>query len=295
MSTGNLICKLARFGLTTANAAVLANFYESALGFERIRAEHLGGTEFENLMRVRGGADAIILGLGEEIVELLQFEFPGHPYPAGSSASDLLFQHFAIVVSDMEQAWQRLRAAGGWSAITRDAPQLLPKTAGGVSAFKFRDPDGHPLELLAFPTGNAPSKWRKVDGNAIFLGIDHSALSVADTVRSSAFYEHFGFKVSAHSFNHGKEQDALDGIPEVQVEVTALASADSNPHIEILCYRSTGKGRPLAYNSNDIAATRLILEHSGSGAESRKSAPSGLLDPDGHHLIIRSHFNRRPG
>lgn len=35
----------------------------------------------------------------------------------------------------------------------------LPESSGGVTAFKFRDPDGHPLELLAFPDGKVPSRW----------------------------------------------------------------------------------------------------------------------------------------
>jgi hypothetical protein len=33
-------------------------------------------------------------------------------------------------------------------------PQRLPdwnKAAGGIKAFYFKDPDGHPLEILQFP------------------------------------------------------------------------------------------------------------------------------------------------
>ena len=35
-------------------------------------------------------------------------------------------------------------------------PQRLPDwnaTAGGIKAFYFKDPDGHPLEILQFPAG----------------------------------------------------------------------------------------------------------------------------------------------
>ncbi len=39
-------------------------------------------------------------------------------------------------------------------------PERLPARSGGVSAFKFRDPDGHPLELLAFPPEAVPPIWR---------------------------------------------------------------------------------------------------------------------------------------
>ena len=42
------------------------------------------------------------------------------------------------------------------------APQLLPKTipnAAGIRAFYFRDPDGHPLEMLQFPPDKGDPKW----------------------------------------------------------------------------------------------------------------------------------------
>ena len=38
----------------------------------------------------------------------------------------------------------------------RPGPQTLPdwnKNAAGIQAFYFRDPDGHFLEVLAFPAG----------------------------------------------------------------------------------------------------------------------------------------------
>ena len=79
-------------------------------------------------------------------------ERPGPPYPAGSRSPDLWFQHFAIVVSDMDAAYARLRAAGV-PPISFGGPETLPEQNGGVRAFKFREPDGHPLELLWFPPG----------------------------------------------------------------------------------------------------------------------------------------------
>ena len=31
-----------------------------------------------------------------------------------------------------------------------------------IVLFKFRDPEGHPLELLAFPRDSVPACWRHV-------------------------------------------------------------------------------------------------------------------------------------
>ena len=143
--------RLARFVLVTQDAARLARFYEQAVGFCRTEA----GRHSES-----GGAGSITLMLGHELVELLQFDRPGRLYPDAASASDLCFQHFAIVVADIGKAYQRLCSVDGWRAISTDGPQRLPASSGGVSAFKFRDPDGHPLELLAFPEGKSPARWR---------------------------------------------------------------------------------------------------------------------------------------
>src|ERR1700722_16392766 len=74
------IRRLARFGLTTPDAHQLSEFYERALDFRLLRIERRSGPDFERLMGVEGGVSAIILGLGDEVVELLQFDRPGRLY-----------------------------------------------------------------------------------------------------------------------------------------------------------------------------------------------------------------------
>ena len=187
--------RLARFALVTQDAARLCRFYEQAMGFCRLAAgrHSQSGT----------GADSITLVLGREFVELLQFHVPGRPYPDAASASDPCFQHFAIAVADIDKAYRRLCRVAGWRAISTGGPQLLPASSGGVSAFKFRDPDGHPLELLEFPEGRSPARWRARPNRELFLGIDHSAIAVSDSARSSTFYEALGLRLAARSLNSG--------------------------------------------------------------------------------------------
>ena len=281
------ICRIARFSLTTAGVDRLGAFYERALGFRRLAFESYSGAEFENVMGVAGGASGLALGLGEQVVELLEFASPGRPYPRDAASSDISFQHLAIVVADMRAAYAKLLAVAGWSAITEGGPQRLPESSGGVTAFKFRDPDGHPLELLAFPPGRSPPPWREESGAGACLGIDHSAISVADSARSTAFYEALGFEVSSRSHNHGPEQARLDGLGAPDVEVTGLSPRQATPHIELLCYRSRARAESVRLRNNDIAAARLVLEAAalppaGAGARVRRS----LFDPDGHHLLI---------
>lgn len=280
-------CRLVRFGLTTPDASRLAAFYEQAFGFRHLLTERRSGNDFERLTGVEGGATSTSLGLGQEIVDLWEFDRPGQPYPNEAVSSDLVFQHFAIVTTDMRAAWQRLSEVGGWTAISRDGPQRLPDAAGGVTAFKFRDPDGHPFELLAFPAGKVPPHWHGRSVGCPCLGIDHSAISVSDSARSIAFYEGLGLKISARSLNRGPAQERLDNLCEPRVEVTALAPPRGHPHLELLCYRPTAPKPRLALQSNDVAATRLVFETcKPAPANEQPVAPHNLRDPDGHHLVV---------
>jgi catechol 2,3-dioxygenase-like lactoylglutathione lyase family enzyme len=267
--------QLSRFSLTTADANQAARFYEAAFGCRRLVSDRLGGADFERLMGVEGGATRVTLGLGHEVVELLQFDVPGEPYPAAASSTDLAFQHFAITVADMKRAFERLSGVGGWSPISRGGPQRLPESSGGVTAFKFRDPEGHPLELLAFPDAVAAT-------DAPCTGIDHSAISVSDTASSIAFYESFGFSVGTRSWNRGAEQDRLDGGEDLYLEVSGLVPAQAAPHLELLCYRNVPRRARVPGRSNDVASSRLVfLSRDQAGA-------GGLLiaDPDGHAFVV---------
>ncbi len=281
-----VVFRLVRFSLTTADANRLAAFYESAFGCRRLATERLSGPDFERLLGVRSGALRVSLSLGQEVIELLQFDQMGRPYPEGASSSDLIFQHFAIVVRDMVQAYQRLMTVKGSTSISRAGPQRLPESSGGVTAFKFRDPEGHPLEFLSFPNNNVPSIWQKQSGEPC-LGIDHSAISVSDTADSVAFYENLGFEVSARAFNQGLEQEMLDNLCGVQVEVTALKSSHATPHLELLCYRTSIPNRATPRSNVDVAATRLVLQVRGtSNAKGGCALQRSVVDPDGHQLLI---------
>jgi catechol 2,3-dioxygenase-like lactoylglutathione lyase family enzyme len=273
--TGGL--RLARFALNCPSPARTADFFVAALGFSR--ADYPPG--------LAGGA--ITLRLGPSRLDLTLAGPHARPYPKALPPWSARFQHLAIVTPDMASAMQRLRQTPGWTAISRGGPQRLPASSGGVTAFKFRDPDGHPLELISFPGGdNAPR-------------IDHSAISVADTARSVAFYRSLGAKLGARSINRGPEQDRLDGRRGVDVAVTALIPpAAPAPHIELLCYRGDYARGPVA-GLGDVAATRLILTTSSVQnveelrgglpvlrAEPLSWPPQTLMlrDPDGHLLGI---------
>ena len=221
----------------------------------------------------------VTVTIGEMCVELVQTPAPVAP-PQPSNATS--FQHFAIVVTDMDAAMQRLGCVTGWTPISRAGPELLPASSGGVMAFKFRDPDGHPLELLAFAQGKMPASWSARSG--LFLGVDHTAITVAETDRSIAFYAGLGFTVSSRGSNRGIEQERLDDVATSMVEVTGLTPPGGQPpHLELLCYRQPG---PLRAELRDdaVLATRTVMVIEPGPASHGKSAD--LMDPDGHRLSV---------
>jgi catechol 2,3-dioxygenase-like lactoylglutathione lyase family enzyme len=286
---GVRVAGLRHLRLCSVQAKPLAAFYESALGFRRVAVEHLSGARTQERLGVAGRTLRITLELGAQTIKLLQFvDHPGRDYPAGSDASDLVFQHFAVVVADMAAAMEQLSRTPGWAPITRGGPQQLPASSGGVTAFKFRDPDGHPLELLAFPRDNMPTHWRHQQSRGLFLGIDHSAISVADSARSAGFYESLGLKRSGQSVNDDPLQAALDGLEHPVAEVTAMEPAHAAPHVELLCYRKTRNDGPLDLRVNDVAATCLVFEADRHSLrpEAWDGPVHDLVDPDGHHLAI---------
>ena len=119
---------------------------------------------YEELHGVFGARIRVVrLRLGEERLQLTEYLAPrGRPAPADARSNDRWFQHVAIIVSDMDRAYARLRRFGVQHAST--GPQTLPKTipgAAGIRAFYFRDPDGHPLEILQFPPDKGDAKWHR--------------------------------------------------------------------------------------------------------------------------------------
>ncbi len=257
--------------LTTAQPERLASFYQE-LGFAVGSPEAIGGEEIA-LLGLMGGGVRVPLRLGEQRVDLDSFDVQGRPYPTGSTAADLCFQHFALVTDDASAAWKHVAAIGG-RPISTGGPVRLPASTGVAAAVKFRDPEGHPLELLQFQLQSA-SRWH---GTGL-LGIDHSAISVSDINASCRFYGALGLSVQGRTLNEGATQVALDGLPSVEVDVVPMLPHRATPHIELLGYRHP-RGRSAGrVEANDIAATRIVW------AADRDEL---LRDPDGHlHLLRR--------
>jgi catechol 2,3-dioxygenase-like lactoylglutathione lyase family enzyme len=253
-------------GMTVSDMDRAVEFYTSVLSFEKTSDVEVSGREHELLTGVFGARMRVVrLRLGDESIELTEFLAPkGRPVPADLRPNDRVFQHIAIIVRDMDEAYARLRQAGVEHAST--APQTLPKwnlNAAGIKAFYFRDPDRHFLEILQFPPAKGAQKWQRTDG--LFLGIDHTAIVVDDTERSLQFYrDALKLSVVGGSENYDVEQEHLNNVFGARLRISTLRAA-AGPGIELLEYLAPRDGRPapLDMRANDISHWQTTLITSG--------------------------------
>ena len=246
---GEAVSRIESVGFTVSDIGRSERFFTEVLGFRRASEKELVGREVELLTGVFGARMRVErLQLGDEYLELTEYLTPqGRPVPVDSRSNDSWFQHIAIIVSDMDRAYAVLRANGVRHAST--APQTLPAyipNAAGIKAFYFKDPDNHVMEILQFPPDKGDPKWRDRARNGdLFLGIDHTAIVVADTDRSLAFYrDGLGLSVAGESINYGPEQEHLNNVFGARLHITGLRTHRPGIAVEFLQYLAPTDGRP---------------------------------------------------
>src|SRR6516164_18758 len=242
--------------ITVSDMNRAVDFYSRVLSFTKVRDTEVAGETYENLEDVFGIRMRVVrMQLGDEFIELTEYLAPkGRPITAGARSNDRSFQHMAIIVSDMDKAYAWLRQ--NKVEHTSSGPQRLPnwnRSASGIKAFYFKDPDGHPLEILQFPPDKGAEKWHR-PSDKLFLGIDHTAIVVGDTQESLRFYRDLlGMRIAGKSENYGTEQEHLNNVFATHLRITSLR-AGSGPGIELLEYISPGDGAPFPVDehANDV-------------------------------------------
>ena len=300
-------------GITVSDMDRAVDFYSKVLTFEKVSDVEVAGENYEHLEGVFGLRMRVVrMKLGDEFVDLTEYLAPkGRPIPIDSRSNDRWFQHIAIIVSDMDRAYGWLRQNKVEHASS--GPQRLPdwnKNAAGISAFYFKDPDEHPVEVLQFPPDKGQEKWHRPT-EKLFLGIDHTAIVVWDTDLSLKFYRDLlGLHVAGESENYGTEQEHLNNVFGARLRITALRGT-SGPGIELLEYLAPRDGRPfpsdehandvvhretvLVTKSADRAAHNLVASHANfvsSGVVVNQIGQLGfnkvfvVRDPDGHAIEV---------
>jgi catechol 2,3-dioxygenase-like lactoylglutathione lyase family enzyme len=304
--------------ITVSDMARSLDFYEDVLSFEKFSEVEVEGEAWERLMGVFGLRMRVArLRLGDEEIQLIEVLTPrGRPIPVDSRSNDGWFQHVAIIVSDMDRAFAWLRQHD--ITYASPSPQRLPDwnpDAGGIEAFYFKDPDGNTLEILAFPPDKGAARWHEA-GDRLFLGIDHTAIVVADTDASLAFYrDRLGLQVAGTSENFGPEQERLNNVFGARLRITALR-APGGPGVELLEYLAPRDGRPFPSDTraSDLWHWQINLQTvdveqavQALGAGHARLVSTGVTqlpddslgfakglmmrDPDGHALQVIEHLN----
>ena len=312
------VTKVESVGITVKDMNQSLKFYTEVLGFKKTSDAEYKGTEFENLEGVFGlNIRVARLQLGDEFIELTDYlTTGGRSIPEDAKSNDLFFQHIAIVVSDMDKAFQQVKKYN--IEFVSTAPQTLPKSipaAEGIKAFYFHDPDDHNLELIYFPKGKGQEKWQHSNGQ-IFLGIDHTAIGVSNTENSHKFYmDLLGVERKGDSWNKGIEQEHLNNVEGASLHITGYRAA-TGPGIEFLQYINPGPGRayPKDSRADDIWhwQTTLIVDDAESLYNKLKSAGHNFIskelvhqmvngvhsksfivrDPDGHAILTKEYVSK---
>jgi catechol 2,3-dioxygenase-like lactoylglutathione lyase family enzyme len=311
VSTVQAATSVKSIGMTVSDMDRAVEFY-SALTFQKVSDVEVFGDDLEHLEGVFGARMRIVrMQLGNEYLDLMQYLAPpGRPIPADSRSNDLWFQHIAIVVRDMNEAFERLRVLKVQFVST--GPQTLPpsiKAAAGVKAFYFRDSDQHNLEIIYFPPGKGDPRWQEKT-DKLFLGIDHTAIGISNTDASLRFYRDLlGLRKAGESENFGTEQEHLNQVFGAHLRITGMRS-DSGPGVEFLEYLTPrdGRPRPADVHANDIVHWQTIVETDDIDLLAKKlrdanvrfvspgvvstqnkaafSKGAVVSDPDGHDVLL---------
>src|SRR5262249_18159261 len=105
-----VVSRVDSIGLTVSDMDHSVDFYSRVLDFNKISDKEVTGADYEHLEGVFGARARIVkMKLGDESIELTEYVAPkGRPFPVDSRSNDRWFQHMAIIVSEMNAAYERL-------------------------------------------------------------------------------------------------------------------------------------------------------------------------------------------
>jgi catechol 2,3-dioxygenase-like lactoylglutathione lyase family enzyme len=166
------------------------------------------------------------------------------------------------------------------------------------------------IDLWHFPSNKGDPRWQSPT-DKLFLGIDHTAIAIANTSTSLGFYQDLlGLQLKGESENYGTEQEHLNNVFGARLHISSL-KAPTGIGIEFLEYLTPRDGQPFPIDekANDLIhwQTSMIVEDAETVAQHLETqdynfVSSGVItigdrklgfrqgflvrDPDGHVLRI---------
>ena len=122
-------------------------FYCGLLGMEKLHQVSFGGETMELITRLpHARGRAAMLRVGGQNIEIFEFSEPIPKAPeVQRPVCDHGISHFCVEVDDLEQEYERLKAAGVEF-------HCAPQPFGNMKSTYARDPDGNVFELLEIPS-----------------------------------------------------------------------------------------------------------------------------------------------
>jgi len=138
------------------------------------------------------------------------------------------------------------------------------------------------LEIIYFPPGKGEPRWQQKN-DALFLGIDHTAIVVSSTLNSLKFYrDKLGLKLAGASMNSGTEQEHLNNVAGARLRISGL-KAEIGPGIEFLEYLAPKDGRPAptGTRANDLWhwQTTLTTQSAAMAASAIRASRGRVVSP----------------
>ena len=150
-----MITSLSHTGIVVRNMEKMIAFYRDTFGFQIALDTQVSGKETDNIVNFALERERIVLmNLGEMQIELLEYRPAGRGYPVDYKSNDLFGVHLAFKTDDMERDYAMLKA-NGMEIISKGGFQTIPPEHpifAGTKVLYFRDPEGHPLELIQMPS-----------------------------------------------------------------------------------------------------------------------------------------------
>jgi len=150
-----MITGLSHTGVVVKNMENMIAFYRDTFGFQIALDTQVSGKETDEIVNFPVERERIVLmSLGTMQIELLEYRPSGRGYPGDYKSNDLFGVHLAFQTDDMERDSAMLKtkgveiiSKGGFQTIPQDHPVFA-----GTKVLYFRDPEGHPLELIQMPS-----------------------------------------------------------------------------------------------------------------------------------------------
>ena len=139
-----MIKRMNHLGVSVANLERSIEFYRDLLGMEVVEQGTFEGEQYDRILGLKGAnGRTASLRLGDMEIELFEFS---HPLPKPGDpvrpVCDHGITHFCVEVTDIQDEYERLKAAG----VSFHCPPL--HFVGIATATYGRDPDGNVFELL---------------------------------------------------------------------------------------------------------------------------------------------------